>query len=313
MPMLVLTALFTSALTQTARSEYKAKLGEPYLVGVVGRVSGDKKSMELGESRLVTLHSVRTAIRFDTMRESILAPKGKKLVIFEATIKNPEKRTITVSDSSCFGLRVYDTKFKASDITYRGSCAKDRSLPNRKLASGESFEVFSVYEFPAETPHLRIGIYYHTYLPKSTPRFDLTKFIEDPSSVFAKSNMVYTDSCTTSLGKSFDLDALNFKVLSAAPTTEGGYAVRMEITNPMLLPGAWGWQFAQASVKDAQERETAYYPAFFVDPADSSWKNEIAPGKAIVGEYRFYPSADSKPSSLTLKMNATERTVIVRL
>lgn len=310
--MLALTALLSLGMTQTPTA-YKAKLGVPYSVGVVGRVPGDKKPMELGESRLITLHSVRTAVRFGTKRESIVAPEGKKLVIFEATIKNPEKGTISVSDAGCFGLRVYDTKFKPGDVAYRGSCAKDRSLPNRKLASGESFDIFSVYEFPAETPHLRVGVYYHTYLPKSTPRFDLSKDIEEPTSVFAKSNMVYTDTFTTSLGKSFDFDALNFKVLSANRIADGGYAVRVEISNPMVLPGVWGWQYARATVHDTEQRETAFYPAFSIDPAYADWNFEIAAGKAITGEYRFYPSPETKPATFTLKMNSTKRTVTVKL
>ncbi len=293
-------------------AQIPAQLGKPYLIGTVGRTKGEKQVSELGNSRVVTIKSARTAIAFGTKKESIVAGEGKKLVIFEAKIRNPEKKPISVSESQTFGLRVYDTKFTASDVQYRGAATKDLAILDKSLKSGESIDIVAIYEFPAKTPNLRVGIYYHTYIASQAPKFDLTSQLAPPTSIFAESNMSYLPSAQAPLGKSFDLDDLRFKVLGQTTIEGGGIAVRVEISNPMARPGRWGWQYATATLLSGTAATTSY-PEFYISPEFKDWANEIRPGSTVVGEYRFYPAAGFSAKQFRLQMNGTKRTVTIGL
>ncbi len=296
-----------------AKQEYKAKLGTPYLVGTVGRTAGEKKVTELGNSRLITLNSVRTALSFGTKRETIVARQGKMLVILGSTIKNPEKKPILVSDASCFALRCYEPTFKASDVDYRGSALKNGDILSQQLKPGQAIDVWSVYEFPEQIPHLKIGIYFHTFIASQTPRFDVTNLIEKPTSVFAQSSLRFNSSAQVGLKAKFDLDSLNFRVLEVKKVSDGGIAVRIEASNDMILPERWGWQYAQAQIEDSSGRKTTNYPDFYIDSAYSDWGMNIQPRKSITGEYRFYPSNQDEPVKFSLTMNSTKRSVMVLL
>ncbi|MBS1726363.1 MAG: hypothetical protein JST51_06540 [Armatimonadetes bacterium] len=292
----------------TQAREYKAKLGTPYKIGIVGITSGTNDRSELGESRLVTLEKVQTALAYGGKKVTFVAPAGKKLIIFLATIKNPEKGPIYITSDKTFGLRLYDTTYTAKDVSYRGALTKGGDLLDHHLKPGESIEVATVYEFPSVTPHLRVGMYYHTYMPKNAVMFDLTDKIEPPRSVFAKSNMNYVDWVSIDKSKEFDLDDLTFKVLDCQPIKDNGFAVKVQISNPMPMTGNWGWQYAKAIVRDAKGAETSYYPSFTVGP---DWNMTIEPGKSVVGEYRFYPADQAPPKTFVLTQNSTKRTVTV--
>ena len=293
-------------------AQIPAQIGKPYLIGTVGRTKGEKQVSELGNSRVVTIKSARTAIAFGTKKETIVAGEGKKLVILEANIRNPEKRAISVTESQTFGLRVYDTKFTVNDVQYRGAAAKELSLLSKTLKPGESIDIVTIYEFPAKTPHLRIGIFYHTYIRSQAPKIDLTAQLTPPASVFAESVMNYVPTAEASLGARFDLDDLQFKVLGQRKIEQDGTAVRVEITNPMPRPGRWGWQYATAAMLSGATTVNSY-PEFYIDPQFQTWGNEIRPGATVVGEYRFYPPAGFSAKQFRLQMNATKRTVSVGL
>jgi len=293
-------------------AQIPAQLGKPYLIGTVGRTKGEKQVSELGNSRVVTIKSARTAIAFGTKKETIVAGEGKKLVILEANIRNPEKKPISVSESQTFGLRVYDTKVTASDVQYRGAATKDLAILDKSIKPGEIIDIVAIYEFPAKTPNLRVGIYYHTYIASQAPKFDLTSQLAPPTSIFAESNMTYLPSAQAQLGKSFDFDNLRFKVLGHNAIEGGGIAVRVEISNPMARPGRWGWQYATATLLSGTAATTSY-PEFYIAPEFKDWANEIRPGSTVVGEYRFYPVAGFSAKQFRLQMNGTKRTVTVGL
>lgn len=296
-----------------AKPGYKAKLGTPYLVGTVGRTAGEKKATELGNSRLITLNSAHTAIAFATKRETIVARQGKMLVILGSTIKNPEKRTISVADSQTFGLRCYEPTFKASDVAYRRSALKNGDILSYQLKPGKTVDVWSIYEFPDQIPHLKIGIYYHTYIASQTPKFDLTNLVQKSKSVFANSSLRFNTSAEVGLNEKFDLDGLNFRVLEVRKISDGGFAVQIEAANDMILPERWGWQYAQAQIEDTSGRKTLNYSDFYIDSAYSDWGMNIQPRNTITGEYRFYPSNQDEPVKFSLTMNSTNRSVTVVL
>lgn len=304
-------SLGTSSPSAQAPS-YTAKLGTFYLLGPVARVSGSKETLDLGIQRLVALDSVHTALAFSTTAQTYVAGEGKKLVMFSATIKNPARGPIDVYPSETFGLRVYESGMKAGDVKYLGAVAADtRASVSTKLKQGQSTKVICIYEFPAASPNLRVGIYFDRYNAATIPKFNLDASVAKPKSIFALDALNFSSSATAKRGEAFDFEGLTMKVLECVPLTGGSYAVRMELTNPMLAPGRWGWQYAKAILTDSSGRATDFYPDFFVAPESSDWRNEIAPGQTVRGEYRFFPASPGSPVSMTLTMHASKRSVKV--
>jgi hypothetical protein len=310
MPLALLAAL---ALAQTpAPVAYTGKLGTPYLLGPVATVIGSKERIEIGVQRLVTLRSVETAIAFGGKRQTFVAAKGQKLVVFRATIKNPEKNPIRVSPSDTFGLRIFDTKFVAGDVSFLGAFTDSLDPLSMQLKSKQSVDVVTVYQFPETTPHLRIAIYFDRFQAKKDPRFDLTKQIRPARSVFAADAMNYRPTASAQVGKWFDLDDLEFNVASCEKAS-GGYKVRVQVRNPMSVAGRWGWQYAKATLVDAAGERVDYYPDFVATPEHADWRNEIPGGKSVAGDYTFNTGGSFVPVKLVLRMVATERQVEVKL
>ncbi len=307
--LLLMTATFALSGQNATQYKYDGKLGTFYKLGPEAFISGSKQKLEIGIQRLVALKSVKTCIAFATKNENIVATEGKLLVVFAATIKNPEKDPISIFSSQTFGLRIYESGFKAGDVSYIGGYDSSMTIVDKKLKSGESTDVFCVYEFPQTLKHLRVGIYYDRQGTEGVPKFDLTESLAEPKSVFAKSKLAYVGSASVKAGQEFDFEALTFKVLGCEAIADKGYRVRVEIKNPMLKAVPWGWQYAKAEVSDDSGNITSYYPGFY--PLTESWPNEVTPGQTVIADYRFYPAKGSSPKTFTLTMNATKRTVTV--
>jgi len=180
------------------------------------------------------------------------------------------------------------------------------------LKQGESAEVFTVYEFPARSHNLKIATYFHTYDKNKDPKYDLSQSILKPTSVFARTPLDFGVVASVARSESFDLDDLKFRLLQVEPIQDG-YRVRVEVSNPFPKPGRWGWQYAQATVNDAQGRVTSHYPSFEVLPEHADWGLAVDHNRPIVGDYQFYPADKSAPVSFSLTMNSTKRSVTVRL
>lgn len=302
------TTLVTTGQTAT-QHKYDAKLGTFYKLGPEVFVSGSKEKLEIGVQRLVALKSVKTCIAFATKNETIVAKEGRILVIFTATIKNPEKNPISIFSSQTFGLRLYDSGFKSGDVNYVGGYDASLSLVNKSIKSGESIDVICVYQFPQVLKNLRIGIYYDRQGTTNVPKYDLTSSLPEPTSVFGKSKLSYDGSATVKAGQEFDFEALMFKVIDCKQIADKGYRVRVEIRNPMLKPVSWGWQYAKAEVSDESGNVTAYFPAFYA--VTEGYSTEVNAGQTVIGDYQFYPAKRLAPKTFSLTMNATKRSVTV--
>lgn len=306
---LTMPALFATLLFQAPpppANTYDARLGQFYLIGATGKVTG---ALQL--SREVSITGARTAIAIGNDAETLVAGEGKKLVIVESTIRNPEPGPIQVTNGSSYGIRVYDLKANPGDIRYLGAWARSGGRLDVSLKHGETVDLVSVWEFPAVTPTLRIGPHFYAYYPKTTPKFDLADKFAQPTSVFARDNLTYAATAEVTKGQVFDLDGLEFRVLGAEPFEKGSYRVRIEVRNPMPAAGRWGWQYAKATMIDAAGTATDYYPDFVVLPEFADWGMTIKPGQTIVGEYRFTPPGGAPPRQFKLIANATHRTVVV--
>lgn len=299
------------ALAQSETS-YTAKLGTPYLVGPIATVIGTKERLELGLRRWVTIKSARTALVYGAEKVSYVAPAGRMFVIFEASIKNPEKNPVGVSSSNAFGLRLYDSGLKAGDAKYIDSLKADGSILSARLKKDESVDIVSIYEFPSNLKNLRIGTYFDTYIAKETPKYDLSAKVGRSESVFCDTPLSYRDTATVPQGRPFDLGELEFTAAQISPF-EGGWAVKLSITNPHRFPARWGWQYAKAFLVDASGKEVGHYPDFFVDEAFKDWGLEVSPGKSIRGDLRFFPSGPFKPIKFRLSTVNSMRNVEVPL
>lgn len=303
-------AVLPLLLLSASQNVYDGQIGKFYKLGPQVRVSGSGEPLEVGRQRLVALKSVKTCLSFATKEVNCVAGEGKMLVVVEATIKNFEKAPMRVGPADSFGLRIYDQKFDASAHRYFGTFGPDLKSVSAQLKTGQSVDVVRVNEFPAKMPHLRIGIWYDTYSKSQTPKFDVTATLPKPVSVFAVSALNFSSKAEVSADRAFDLDGLNFKVVEVAPIENGGYRVRVKIENPMLLPANWGWQYAEAFVKNESGKETRYYPDFTPTLELAGWRNEVPPGGSVVGDYKFF-STEGKPTSFRLTTNNSKRTVTV--
>lgn len=288
-----------------------AKVGEFYLIGPRATISGTNEKLELGLQRLIRINAVKTSLAFGTKRETVVAPEGKKLVLLYVTLKNPESKTLSLGSSDGFAIRVHGQGLKEGDVSHSGCFDLEGVLLDRKLKKGEAVDAVSIYQMPAAYSPIRVIPYYRNYDRAAAPRYDLTSAIEKPTSVFAETPSVYRDRATVQLAKTFDLDGFLFKVGSVRAIEDSGFAVTVQVTNPMLRTEPWGWQYAAATLKGSG-LEIGHYPEFYVN-SSSNWAREIAPGQTINGEYRFYPTKAMTPETFTLKSNATKRSVLVPL
>lgn len=308
--MLFALALIT-AQTQPA-IVYDAKLGKPYLLGRAIFVYGTNERLYTGTQRLIALKSAETCLAFGAKEETLVAGTGKKLVVFHATIENPETEPISVNNSNCFGIRIYEAGLKPGDVKYLGSFTESLEPLRAKIETHKRIDTVSVYEFPESSPHLRIGIWFDVYDRKKAPKYDLTASLPPAKSVFAATSLVFRNVASARSGQWFDLDDLEYRVIECAPTSEG-FQVRIEVRNPMRLAGRWGWQYGKASLEMSDGTSVPYYPDFFVEPAYENWGHELKAGSSVIGAYKFTVSAPSQPKSFSLTSVATGRRVSVQL
>jgi hypothetical protein len=84
-------------------------------------------------------------------------------------------------------------------------------------------------------------------------RYDFEPIVTRADSTFASDGLNVSSSAKTRIEKIFDLDSFDFEVKSVrevskigAHTSSAGkrlYAVEMQVTNRMLVPEQWGWQY----------------------------------------------------------------------
>ncbi|ARU40268.1 hypothetical protein CCB80_03580 [Armatimonadetes bacterium Uphvl-Ar1] len=308
-PLLALTTIVPSP--QQAPRQYNGKLKTFYLLGEERYVIGSKEIIEIGKKRRVALNSVRTAIAFGSKTENIVAQEGKMLVILEATVKNPEKGLINVSTSELFGLRFFDANLKPGDVVYRGGFDRSLNQISKSLKSGESVDSTLVFEFPQKMPHLKMAIYFDRFIAGKNPHYDLTKLITSSGSVFAKTPLEYSPTATVAKEKEFDFDELRIKVIDTQAIEDNGHRVRVKLTNPMVKPISWGWQYATAETVDTNGQVTPMYRNFYPAPEHQNWRMQILPGQSIIGDYYFYPKEATRPTQFKITMNATRRSVTV--
>lgn len=309
--MFITSCIALAALSQTSARTYNGKLGQFYLIGPESFVIGTRERLEPTFQREIAIRGVRTTLAIGTYLENIVASKGKQLIVFTGTIRASQRHVTDVSSNSTFGFRVYDTKFKSGDITFRGSYSPTHGELDHDLQKGQTADFISVYEFPDTLEHLRIAPYFHTFLEKQSPKFDLTAHFKKGDSVFATGPLSHGAEATVKAGQAFLFEEITMKFGSLSQTQDKGYAIPIELTTEMQKPVDWGWQYATVEVFDNSGIATKAYPSMYIPESTQFIAPQFVRGQRVVAEYRFYPKEGGKPVKLKLTRLSTGRSVTV--
>lgn len=289
-----------------------AKLGVPYLLGYVSRVSGSNQVLDVGSQRWVTINSVRTALFFGAKDETHVAGEGQKLVLLKCTIKNPSNTIAQLHTSDTFQTRIFDTGAVAGDYHYIGAVDSTLAYLRKDLKKGESADFTVILRGPARFSTLRIGAYYQYQGRSNIRRYDLTASVAKSTSVFSNDGLVYADTAKVKVDQPFELDALEAKVLGLrALPGENKVAVDVQVTNRTLLPAKWGWQYVSSHLTTSTGESVAYYPDFIDKATGKSWDGDIPAGASVTGEYHFSPGKPITATSCVLKTSSAKRTLTV--
>jgi len=302
-----------SFLTQGGTFQANAKLGTPYLVGAKRYIAGTKTELDVGSQTWVTLHSVKSCLRFDTKKETYYAPEGNKLFIVRMTVKNPSKVVSNFGPNGIFGFRVNSPGGKAGDYECLANVTADLGLLDAHLKQNESVEILAIFRAPMASNIFRLGVYRRD--PSEGVRwYDLTPHVESAPSPFKKEGFVFTDVGRLKLDQPAEFDWVEVKPIATKPLAEANaIAVEVQVTNRGFVPARWGWQYARATLSDGNTEPLAFYPELIDKATGKPWVSDIDPGKSVILEYRFYPKSELKAKTFTLTSAATKRSIIVDL
>jgi hypothetical protein len=318
--------LFFLALPLLAQAPFKAtaELNVPAPVGTKAYVSGSKELLEIGLYREITLESAELALVFPNQVENVVAAAGEKLLILRSRLRNPEKKSnFNVGPGNAIGFRIWQAYKGSGKFQFVFHLDPDTLQHARKnLKGGESAKLVSIWRIPADFRDFRLGL--TTERATIVPWYDLNSSMGRLNSPFADSDGIDAKpSASVPAGKSFEMDGLQIEThgisqparIAGAPVdpTKPVYVVSLTVSNRLLLPARWGWQYITAELLGSDGSITKAYPDLINEATDKSWAGDLAPGQATKSQLLFYPSSKIRASALRLSNGATGRMVEIRL
>jgi hypothetical protein len=272
-----------------------AELGKPVVIGEDVSDYGQIK-VDYAKKFEVTLESSELALRFANRRETVLAGAGQKLVILRGTARNLSKeKAADFLGSMSFGVRVWKKYDGPGTFQFVMMTDPDNlRAENTQVPPGGVCRFVEVLSVPAGYEAMQLGLYF-----KSTKRlawYDLRGARMAPA---APEGMLA-------------LDTLDVRVAGVERTREG-YAVDLDVKNPMLLPSRWGWQYFTAELVGADGTTVRFYPGVEDSATGKAWVGDLAAGAGMTGRYSFTAGAGFVPRVLRLTSAATGRVVEVGL
>ena len=311
-----------SAQTPAAPRPFKAtaQLGVPYVIGAESTVIGTKEKVELASEREVTLDSAELALLFPNRQENVFARAGEKLLVLRGSIRNHEKTsTARLTSSESIGLRLWQAYKGPGKFGFVGTFNPSTlEYISKQLKPGDSEKVVAVWRIPADLTDFNFGLMYD--VPRKVAWYDLAPAIGRIRSTFATPDGIgATDSAKVGPGETFDLGALEIRVGGVSepetvagvrrPATGHRYVVNLTVTNRLLLPARWGWQYVTAELLAADGSVLKAYPDIFDLSTDRSWYGDLNPGASMTARFLFPSETAESPRALRLTLPEAGRTV----
>jgi hypothetical protein len=289
-----------------------AQFGKPYVVGEDPDDYGQIK-VDYGKKFEITLESVETALSFPNQRENVLAGANQKLVIFRGSARNLSKEK--AAELSDFGVRVWagqNFRGPGEFRTVLGYDPQTLNLLSAKIPPGQSAGFIQVIQVPATYTEMRLGLYFRT--TKRIAWYDL----REPGklkSVFASpqdGGLTAVQLAKVPAGLAFDFDGLEIQI-TGTERRGAGHTVGLRVTNRMLLPSRWGWQYFNAELVDGAGTAVRFYPEVIDRKTGKPWTGDLAAGASMDAQYSFTPPPGFAPSTLRMTSAANGRAVEAQL
>lgn len=297
-----------------------AKLGESYLIGRTEKSASGKFVNEM-EHLLVSIESAQLALRFPARDKLVVAGENQQLLVLSGTMKNPQQQKVDVYGGSMMNIRFFDAEAGrgryGQETTVRGDSLTFLTV---KLAPGESAPYVMVLRVPSNGPSLKLATL-RPYGPLH--RYDLASVATNATSVFPRTGSSIASSANVTAGQQFDFDSFDMKVTSVREVSKIGsyaassgkhlFAAEVQLTNRMLMPERWGWQYCTPELKDASGTAIPWSRDMLDAQSGQSFSRDLNPGESATVVYVFTADSRITPASLTLSMLKTKRQVQVAL
>jgi hypothetical protein len=319
-------AALASAQTTSAPKPFKAtaKLGVPCVIGAESTVIGTREKVEVSSEREVTLDSAELSLVFPNRQENVFARAGEKLLLLRGAIRNHEKTSNAhVTRTESIGLRLWQAYKGSGKFGFVGTFNPSTlEYISEQLKPGDSAKFVAVWRIPADLTDFRFGLTYRS--SQKIAWYDLAPVVGPIRSTFATPDGTSaTDSAKVGASDTFELGALEIRMGGVSePETVGGmrrpngghrYVVNLTVTNRLLLPARWGWQYVTAELLATDGSVLKAYPDIIDLATDRSWYGDLNPGTSMTARFLFPSDTAKYPRALRLTLPDAGRTVEVAL
>ena len=317
---MVLLANLVAAQPKPAQ-EFQAdsQIGEFYLIGAT-RSTANGKIVSTVEHLLLSLDSARLALRFPNLDSNTVSGENQQLLILSGTLKNPQKEQTSVPGGTPVLVRIYGGT--AGQVYHLEKFLEQKTLHDLDvtLKPSESVGYTIALLVPAENPATKISL---RRRDGPSRKYDLGPALTRPASVFLSNGFNVSSLAKASLGQVFDLDAFDMKVIAVREVSRIGsyassegkrlHAVEMQVTNRMLRPEKWGWQYCTPDLKDTAEKSILWSRDMLDAQSGQTFSRDLAAGETATVLYVFLSDTRLAPATLSLKMAGTKRQVDIAL
>jgi hypothetical protein len=296
-----------------------SRLSEPYLIGAT-RSTADKKIVITNEHLLISVESATLALRFPNRESNTVAGENEQLLLLSGTFRNPQKEPTSVPGGTPVLVRIFggtpgqiyrlDNFFEADSLQHL----------DVTLKPDQSARYTIVLRVPAEKPTLKISL---RRRDGPSRKYDFGPVVKRTGSVFLTESFGVASSAKVSVGQVFDLHALDVNVVSVREVSKAGtyvssegkylYAAELQVTNRMLLPEKWGWQYCTPDLKDASDKTIPWSRDMLDVQTGQTFSKDLGPGETATVLYVFSSDTKSVPRVLRLMDVRTKRHVEISL
>ncbi len=317
---MLVVASFVLQVPQPPPAPFKetAQLGVPFTVGTQMVVHGSNKEIDTGDQRILVLNSARLATNYPNMAENITAGAGEKLLVLRGTFGNPSTVVLPVGPSAFLSIRFFDGAGKGA-FKYVGIYDPNtHQVVHANLRKGESIPFDCVVRVPAEFNEFRVGLYHQNRAKIAW--YDLNPVLGTIASSFSPDGRLLLNAASARRDQRFDLDEFQMKVLGVSePASVGGVAkgdrpllvVSAEVTNTMLLPARWGWQYVTPELLMPNGATVAGNGDLIDKATDKTWSGDLAAGATMTAQFVFRPEQGQRPIAFRLTTLVSKRSIQV--